>query len=194
MAVETETIRNVCLIGHRGSGKTSIAEGMIGLASGRERPGERRPRLHRRGDRAGHDAGHERRQPRVEGAPGQCARHPRRRGLRRGRLHSPEGGRLRDPGGPRPGPDPGRHGARVAQGGEGGHPPRHRRQPPGQGAHGLRGRGRGAQRPLRAGRRPAQPAYRTARTTSRASTGSSPGPPSWTASRRQRSPRAWKTR
>ena len=35
MAVETETIRNVCLIGHRGSGKTSIAEGMIGLASGR---------------------------------------------------------------------------------------------------------------------------------------------------------------
>ena len=33
MAVETETIRNVCLIGHRGSGKTSIAEGMIGLAS-----------------------------------------------------------------------------------------------------------------------------------------------------------------
>jgi elongation factor G len=35
VAVETETIRNVCLIGHRGSGKTSIAEGMIGLASGR---------------------------------------------------------------------------------------------------------------------------------------------------------------
>ena len=38
MAVETETIRNVCLIGHRGSGKTSIAEGMIGLASGRSGP------------------------------------------------------------------------------------------------------------------------------------------------------------
>ena len=38
MAVETETIRNVCLIGHRGSGKTSIAEGMIGLASGRGGP------------------------------------------------------------------------------------------------------------------------------------------------------------
>ncbi len=38
MAVETETIRNVCLIGHRGSGKTSIAEGMIGLASGRSAP------------------------------------------------------------------------------------------------------------------------------------------------------------
>ena len=36
MAVETETIRNVCLIGHRGSGKTLIAEGMIGLASGRD--------------------------------------------------------------------------------------------------------------------------------------------------------------
>src|ERR671911_389977 len=35
VAVEPETIRNVCLIGHRGSGKTSIAEGMIGLASGR---------------------------------------------------------------------------------------------------------------------------------------------------------------
>ncbi len=38
MAVEPETIRNVCLIGHRGSGKTSIAEGMIGLASGRSGP------------------------------------------------------------------------------------------------------------------------------------------------------------
>ena len=38
MAAETQTIRNVCLIGHRGSGKTSIAEGMIGLASGREGP------------------------------------------------------------------------------------------------------------------------------------------------------------
>src|ERR687894_1396542 len=35
VALETETIRNVCLIGHRGSGKTLIAEGMIGLASGR---------------------------------------------------------------------------------------------------------------------------------------------------------------
>src|SRR5918995_303145 len=34
VAVEPETIRNVCLIGHRDSGKTSIAEGMIGLASG----------------------------------------------------------------------------------------------------------------------------------------------------------------
>src|SRR5918993_81605 len=38
VAVEPETIRNVCLIGHRGSGKTSIAEGMIGLASGRSGP------------------------------------------------------------------------------------------------------------------------------------------------------------
>ena len=38
MAAETQTIRNVCLIGHRGSGKTLIAEGMIGLASGREGP------------------------------------------------------------------------------------------------------------------------------------------------------------
>jgi elongation factor G len=38
VAVETETIRNVCLIGHRGSGKTAIAEGMIGLASGRSGP------------------------------------------------------------------------------------------------------------------------------------------------------------
>src|SRR5919112_545664 len=35
VALETETIRNVCLIGHRGSGKTLVAEGMIGLASGR---------------------------------------------------------------------------------------------------------------------------------------------------------------
>lgn len=40
MAVEPETIRNVCLIGHRGSGKTSLGEGMISLASGRE-PGGR---------------------------------------------------------------------------------------------------------------------------------------------------------
>jgi elongation factor G len=38
VAVETETVRNVCLIGHRGSGKTSMAEGMIGLASGRGGP------------------------------------------------------------------------------------------------------------------------------------------------------------
>jgi len=38
VAVEPETIRNVCLIGHRGSGKTSIAEGMIGLASRRSGP------------------------------------------------------------------------------------------------------------------------------------------------------------
>ncbi len=38
MAVEPALIRNVCLIGHRGSGKTSIAEGMIGLASGRSGP------------------------------------------------------------------------------------------------------------------------------------------------------------
>jgi elongation factor G len=38
VAAETQTIRNVCLIGHRGSGKTRIAEGMIGLASGRGGP------------------------------------------------------------------------------------------------------------------------------------------------------------
>ncbi|MGI8649284.1 MAG: GTP-binding protein, partial [Rubrobacter sp.] len=36
MAQEPEVIRNVCLIGHRGSGKTSIGEAMISLASGRE--------------------------------------------------------------------------------------------------------------------------------------------------------------
>ncbi len=35
MAIEPELIRNVCLIGHRGSGKTSLGEGMLGLASGR---------------------------------------------------------------------------------------------------------------------------------------------------------------
>ena len=35
VAVEPELIRNVCLIGHRGSGKTSLGEGMLGLASGR---------------------------------------------------------------------------------------------------------------------------------------------------------------
>ncbi|CAA9403697.1 MAG: Translation elongation factor G [uncultured Rubrobacteraceae bacterium] len=38
MAAETQTIRNVCLIGHRGSGKTRIAESMVGLASGRGEP------------------------------------------------------------------------------------------------------------------------------------------------------------
>ncbi|MDF2703799.1 MAG: protein translation elongation factor [Rubrobacteraceae bacterium] len=38
VAVEPAVIRNVCLIGHRGSGKTAIAETMIGLASGRSGP------------------------------------------------------------------------------------------------------------------------------------------------------------
>src|SRR5919199_2313003 len=38
MAVEPETIRNVCLIGHRGSGKTVLGEAMLGLASGRKGP------------------------------------------------------------------------------------------------------------------------------------------------------------
>jgi elongation factor G len=38
VAVEPELIRNVCLIGHRGSGKTAIAEAMLGLASGRSGP------------------------------------------------------------------------------------------------------------------------------------------------------------
>ena len=38
MAVESDLIRNVCLIGHRGSGKTMIAEAMFGLASGRGGP------------------------------------------------------------------------------------------------------------------------------------------------------------
>jgi elongation factor G len=36
--VEPETIRNVCLIGHRGSGKTALGEAMLGLASGRKGP------------------------------------------------------------------------------------------------------------------------------------------------------------
>ena len=40
MAVEPELIRNVCLIGHRGSGKTVLGEGMLGLASGRSGPME----------------------------------------------------------------------------------------------------------------------------------------------------------
>ncbi len=35
MATEPELIRNVCLIGHRGSGKTSLGEAMLGIASGR---------------------------------------------------------------------------------------------------------------------------------------------------------------
>ena len=38
MAVEPATIRNVCLIGHRGSGKTALGEAMLGLASGRKGP------------------------------------------------------------------------------------------------------------------------------------------------------------
>jgi len=38
VALEPAVIRNVCLIGHRGSGKTTLAEGMIGLASGRSGP------------------------------------------------------------------------------------------------------------------------------------------------------------
>ena len=36
MAVEPVIIRNVCLIGHRGSGKTALGEAMLGLASGRK--------------------------------------------------------------------------------------------------------------------------------------------------------------
>lgn len=40
MAAEPETIRNVCFIGHRGSGKTLLGEAMIGLAAGRA-PGGR---------------------------------------------------------------------------------------------------------------------------------------------------------
>ncbi|MGI9049090.1 MAG: elongation factor G [Rubrobacteraceae bacterium] len=38
MAIEPALIRNVCLIGHRGSGKTTIGEMMVGLASGRSGP------------------------------------------------------------------------------------------------------------------------------------------------------------
>ena len=38
VAAEPELIRNVCLIGHRGTGKTTIAETMLGLASGRSGP------------------------------------------------------------------------------------------------------------------------------------------------------------
>lgn len=34
MAVEPEMVRNICMIGHRGSGKTALGEAMIGLASG----------------------------------------------------------------------------------------------------------------------------------------------------------------
>ncbi len=38
MAIEPALIRNVCMIGHRGSGKTTIGEMMVGLASGRSGP------------------------------------------------------------------------------------------------------------------------------------------------------------
>ena len=38
MSMEPEHIRNVCLIGHRGSGKTALGEAMLGLASGRQGP------------------------------------------------------------------------------------------------------------------------------------------------------------
>ena len=39
MATEPELTRNVCLIGHRGSGKTALGEAMLSLASGRKNPG-----------------------------------------------------------------------------------------------------------------------------------------------------------
>src|SRR4028119_810745 len=38
VVLEPESIRNVCLIGHRGSGKTALGEAMLGLASGRQGP------------------------------------------------------------------------------------------------------------------------------------------------------------
>jgi elongation factor G len=38
MAIEPEMIRNVCLIGHRGSGKTALGEAMLGIAAGRKGP------------------------------------------------------------------------------------------------------------------------------------------------------------
>jgi elongation factor G len=38
MAIEPESIRNACLIGHRGSGKTALGEAMLGFASGRQGP------------------------------------------------------------------------------------------------------------------------------------------------------------
>jgi elongation factor G len=38
MTIEPELIRNVCLIGHRGSGKTALGEAMLGLASGKPSP------------------------------------------------------------------------------------------------------------------------------------------------------------
>ena len=39
MATEPALIRNVCLIGHRGSGKTALGEAMLSLTSGRKNPG-----------------------------------------------------------------------------------------------------------------------------------------------------------
>src|SRR5918912_4475652 len=38
MTIEPESIRNICLIGHRGSGKTALGEAMLGVASGRTGP------------------------------------------------------------------------------------------------------------------------------------------------------------
>lgn len=41
MATEPELTRNVCLIGHRGSGKTALGELMLGIAAGRQGPAGR---------------------------------------------------------------------------------------------------------------------------------------------------------
>ena len=39
-AVETTKIRNVCLLGHGGNGKTSVAEAMLYIAKGSDRLGK----------------------------------------------------------------------------------------------------------------------------------------------------------